>query len=308
MMISSDLMLMMGLAAIVVGGAAVAYLWASDHRRVIARKRLRAGLGGGNQTAVGPTHSLWLARFDPSWLSKLSEDPLLRPLLVRAGWRDPQAVSAFRGVQNIMTLAALIAVVAYWLLQGADSEQWFQPMLLSFTAVALAYLSPKLLLRRIASQHQQRIRDEIPVFVHLLKVLFDAGLSFDQALLTIARENRQIIPTIAVAIDTVMRQIKAGADRSEALSAMAADLDVGDFTDLIRLLRQIERFGGDIQQPLMEFAQVIEERRRSGIQDRVGKLSSAMTVVMVLFFLPALMLLLAGPGFISILESLGAVE
>lgn len=305
-MTAITLPMILGIAMIAGGLAGATFMWLSSRRRAVALRRLEEGRGSGNQRSTVRARIEWLARLDSKVLSVVGHDPELAPLLTRAGWRGRDAGPIFRGIQNGMVLLALAAAIGYSLASGFETlaAGFFG----FFVPVALAYLGPKLILRRVAHARQKRIREEIPSLLHLLRVLFDAGLGFDQALVTVARENRQVIPDVAKELETAMRQIETGADRSEALQTLAKDIDVDDLTDLVKLLRQVERYGGAIQKPLLEFAALLEERRRSEVQERVGKLSSTMTVVMVLFFLPALMILMAGPGFISILEGFGAVD
>lgn len=296
------------IAMIGTGLAGLVYLGLGNRRRAVAVRRLHEGRGSGNQRSSSDRGLKWLAQLDSRLTRVVGHDPELGPLLIKAGWRSREAVAIFRGVQNALVLLTLVLVVLYWLLQGFEGIASFKGVFSFFVPVAIAYLGPKMALRRYARQRQHRIRDEVSGLLHLLRVLFDAGLGFDQALVTIARENRRVIPEVASELEAVMRQVETGADRAETLSAMARDLDVDDLTDLVRLLRQVDRYGGAIQKSLLEFANLLEERRRSEVQEKVGKLSGAMTVVMVLFFLPALMILMAGPGFISILEGLGSVD
>ena len=298
--------MILGIAMIATGLAGATYMWLSSRRRAVALRRLEAGRGSGHQRSGVRARIEWLSRLDSRIISVVGHDPELVSLLTRAGWRGRDAAAIFRGIQNGLVLLAVALTLIYGLVAGFESlASGFFGV---FIPVALAYLAPKMLLRRLAHTRQKRIREEIPSLLHLLRVLFDAGLGFDQALVTVSRENRQVIPEVAKELETAMRQIETGADRAEALQVMANDIDVDDLTDLVKLLRQVERYGGAIQKPLLELAALLDERRRSEVQEKVGKLSSTMTVVMVLFFLPALMILMAGPGFISILEGFGAVD
>ncbi|MGM0449425.1 MAG: type II secretion system F family protein [Pseudomonadota bacterium] len=300
--------MLLAIIMIATGLAGATYLVLTNRRRAVAIRRLYQGRGGGHQLATGQARFKWLAQLDSRLTSVLGHDPELAPLLVRAGWRSREAIPIFRGIQNGLMLLSLPLIALYWAGQGFNGILSMQGFFSVFVPLAGAYLGPKMLLRRRARQRQRWIREEVPSLLHLLRVLFDAGLGFDQALVTVARENRRVIPELADELDAVMRQIETGADRAETLSTMASDLDVDDLDDLVRLLRQVDRYGGSIQKPLLEFANLLEERRRSEVQERVGKLSGAMTVVMVLFFLPALMILMAGPGFISMLEGLRSVD
>ncbi len=53
---------------------------------------------------------------------------------------------------------------------------------------------------------------------------------------------------------------------------------------------------------------MIEERRSLDLRERVNVMSGRMTVVMVLFFFPALLIFVAGPAFVSVLRALGEIS
>lgn len=84
-------------------------------------------------------------------------------------------------------------------------------------------------------------------------------------------------------------------------------MDVEELSTVLAVLRQVDRFGGEVREPLLEALSVLEERRSLTLREKVNLLSGRMTVVMVLFFFPALLIFVAGPAFMSIIKALGDV-
>jgi tight adherence protein C len=103
----------------------------------------------------------------------------------------------------------------------------------------------------------------------------------------------------------VLRQVEAGAEISDVLTRTADALDVPDLTTVLSLLRQVERYGGEVKEPLLDTLQVIEDRREMELREKVNLISGKMTVVMVLFFFPALLIFVAGPAYVSLMGALG---
>ena len=89
---------------------------------------------------------------------------------------------------------------------------------------------------------------------------------------------------------------------------MGQHLEVPELISVLSVIRQVERYGGEVREPLMEALEVLEERRSLELRERVNLLSGRMTVVMVGFFFPALMVFVAGPAFVSIIKALGDVN
>jgi tight adherence protein C len=89
---------------------------------------------------------------------------------------------------------------------------------------------------------------------------------------------------------------------------MAAPLDIPELSDTIAMLKQVTRYGGNIRNSLEEYTTLVEQRQVSELREYVSKLSAKMTVVMILFLFPALMIFLAGPGFIGLSKALKGVN
>jgi tight adherence protein C len=240
----------------------------------------------------------WLARVGMYWMRRRGEEQEIVTLLSRVGWHRHQDYAVFLGIRLLLPPAIMFLVILVWLWTG--SGLGLSLGLALFAAFVLGWLVPLWGLRLRSRNGQKRIRNEVPMLSQLLKVLFDAGLSVDQSLLTVAKENRDIIPAISVKLRAAMRQVERGADRSEVLLKMASVLEVQDLTDLIDMLRLVDRYGGNVREPLREFVELLDDRRRTELQERVGKLSGMMTIVMVVFLFPALLVFLAGPGFMAI--------
>jgi len=144
-------------------------------------------------------------------------------------------------------------------------------------------------------------------WLHLLRMLFDAGLSLEHALRVLVQQAADLVPNLAEELGATLKRIEAGQDRSEALVEMAAPLGVAELNDTIAMLRQATRYGGNLREPLVEYTKIVEQRQVSELREQVGKLSAKMTIVMVIFLFPALMIFVAGPGFIGLANALKGV-
>ena len=73
---------------------------------------------------------------------------------------------------------------------------------------------------------------------------------------------------------------------------------------IVNLLVQVDKHGGAVQEPLRQFGGRLQENRRARLKEQVGKLTVKMTMIMVITLLPALLIITAGPGFMSVMRSL----
>jgi tight adherence protein C len=289
-----------------VGALIVMGLDARDSRRL--RRRLGL-LGEDSEEFEGADHKQLLEGFARKGqsLEKLVDKEGETPrLLAQAGWRGPESRLLFYALQGLVPLLLVFGLFA----GAALGVRLFQPpqlYLMMFAALALSILAPRWVLRSAAKGRQLRIRNEVPLFVHLLILLFEAGLSTRQALSSIVREGRGVLPELGREFDSCVRQFEAGADTNEVLRTLGEVMEVDDLTSVLGVLRQVDRYGGEVREPLLDMMKLIEERRGMDLRERVNVISGRMTVVMVLFFFPALLIFVAGPAALSIMGTLGSV-
>lgn len=227
-------------------------------------------------------------------------------LLVQAGWRSTAQRSYFYIAQLLLPFLAACLAVFVWLLSGETATS-LELIIYLLIGVFAGLLAPRFLLRRKAESRQRRIAGEVPLFIHLLVLLFEAGLSTRQALASLVREGGGTLPELNRELAVVIRQLEAGADSSEVLRNLEEALEVSELGNVLGVLRQVDRYGGEVRGPLLEALEVLEQRRSMTMREKVNNISGRMTVVMVLFFFPALLVFVAGPAFVSILKALGNV-
>jgi len=227
-------------------------------------------------------------------------------LLVQAGWRQSQQQTLYYMAQLLVPVLAAMVAGAFWLGKPATATN-LNYLMYFLIAVILGLLAPRFFLRQRADARRERIAGEVPLFIHLLVLLFEAGLSTRQALSSLVREGRGTLPELNREFAVVTRQLDAGGDSTEVLRNLEQALQVPDLGTVLAVLRQVDRYGGEVREPLMEALANLEERRTMDMREKVNATSGRMTVVMVLFFFPALLIFVAGPAFVSVIKALGNV-
>lgn len=222
--------------------------------------------------------------------------------LRRAGWSSPQA----KGIYTLVALLGPIIGALLGLVWGIVSDKSIHDALFSaFFGFVAGFLLPPRLVRWQAGKRQKAISEEMLPILHMLRMLFDAGLSLEHSLRVITEQGRELAPEMTKEIGLVLARINAGQERGDALEEMAAPLQVPELDDTVAILKQAVRYGGSLRKSLAQLIDLIEERKLTNTREYVSKLSAKMTVVMILFMFPALMIFLAGPGFMSLSRALG---
>lgn len=227
-----------------------------------------------------------------------SDQEEMTRLLKQAGWHAPRKRLTFWSATWLTPLAMVVLAV---IVDAVDGDlEGKQKMALVFVAFVLGFLAPRYLLRYRAAARRNALAREMPTAIYLLRMLFDAGLSTEHTIRVMHEEGRILMPNLSEELTGVLQRFDAGHDRAEALSEMAEPLEVNELTDTVAIIKQVTRYGGNIRESLANFAQLIEERQQSAMREYVNRLSAKMSIVMMIFLFPALLIFLAGPGFLAL--------
>jgi tight adherence protein C len=229
----------------------------------------------------------------------------VQSLLSKAGFHQAQTRILVNGGMALAPVAAAALVLVAVVGAGDITAHGAAIVFFGFGA---GMLLPRHALRYMAARRCGSIKEEIPIMVRLISVLFDAGLSLENALRILRDEGRWILPNLSVEIGRVLARIASGMDRVEAMEQVGRELDIQELTDAISVLSHASTAGGAVRQSLTQIADIIEDHNRTQLRERVGQLSAKMTVVMVVFLFPALFIFLAGPGFVAIAGALGGLK
>lgn len=234
------------------------------------------------------------------WLPTLEQHETVI-LLKQAGWYTATGRILFYASLWVLPVVLVITVLIFVLVSGEMTNQALAQL---FMAGAFGFLMPKNILRRFAKSRRNKLSREMPTAIHLLRMLFDAGLSTEHSLRVLHTEGELLTPELSKELSIALRQIDAGKDPADALSDMAAPLEVNELNDTVAILKQVSRYGGNIRETLVQFAQLMEDRQLSALREYVNALSGKMSVVMMVFLFPALLIFLAGPGFMALVNGL----
>lgn len=133
-------------------------------------------------------------------------------------------------------------------------------------------------------------------------------MTVEQSLRALSQEGQQILPELSIEFKRVLSRVDAGLDLASELTSMAERLDVDQLNDCVVILEQLIRQGGGAVASLVSLKELFDDRRMTNLQEKVSKLSAKMSGTMVAFLFPALLIILAGPGFIAIFGALSGMN
>ena len=252
----------------------------------------------GDQTGPGKL-SLWMRAVGNSKFGQrsVSMDSETQTLLNRIGWRTASQRSLFAAFQVGTPIAFAGLVFLGYELFFPRSGNLLVVMLFS---LALGYLIPKRLLAYAAKRRQQEVAIEVSTFIPLLRILFESGMAVEQALRVLSQEARHLLPVLTGELRVILARVDSGLELNQELSKTASLLDVDEFNDTCVILQQLIQQGGGAMKSLQALKELLDDRRLTRMEEYISKMSAKMSVVMMVFLFPALMIVLAGPSFVAI--------
>jgi tight adherence protein C len=294
--------LLMAILLLLAAALLIAGQWRVQQQQQLISRRLQ---GGEHIEQQASARQQWLQRLgrNPLMVRLLNLDSETALLLNRIGWRRGNQRALFVVSQLLMPLLLLALVLVGQALVDAQPRQpWLLPML----AVGAGFLLPKRLLVLAASKRQRQLVAEISTFIPLLRILFDAGLTVEQSLRVLSEQGRKLMPVLCGELAALLKRVDSGLELGEELQQLSSLLDVDELSDCLTILQQLLRQGGGAMSSLAALKKLLDDRRLTGMQEYISKLSAKLSVVMMVFLFPALLIVLAGPGLSAIGRALGS--
>ncbi|MGE5504511.1 MAG: type II secretion system F family protein [Actinomycetota bacterium] len=279
---------------------------ASRLKAVAARRqelsaRQRDQLGGRRRFQPSRRVGLMKAVLDRLKLQDMLEAKAVRAKLAQAGWRHPSVAVTYifsRVAAPVLLLAlGLVYASTVFAAQPAATK-----MLIVAGAVAIGIYLPQILLTNAIQKRQAALARAFPDALDLMVICVEAGLSIETALLRVTEELGQGAPEMAEEIGLTAAELAFLGDRRLAWDNLAERTGLPQVKSLATALVQSEKYGTPVGQALKVLAQENREARMSTAEKKAAALPAKLTVPMIVFFLPVLFIVIAGPAAIQVMS------
>jgi tight adherence protein C len=226
-------------------------------------------------------------------LSPRGTEERFSTMLDRAGNPQPWTVERIMGAKG---LALLIGVV----LGAIYGNFEFVSILYAIVLGALLFFLPDLLLWNAALRRQEQTGKSLADALDMLTVCVEAGQGFDAALLQVARN---VEGPIAGEFARVISEIQIGKSRGEAFTAMGERVTLPEVKNFTTALVQADRLGLPIAAVLREQTANMRLVRKQKAEEKAQKVTIKILFPLMFCILPALFIVIIGPGVIRIFSA-----
>lgn len=176
------------------------------------------------------------------------------------------------------------------------------PMVLVVALLAIAgFLLPDSMLSRKVAERQKEVLGTLSDTLDLLTISVEAGLSLNAA---IAQVVQNVPGVLSSEFARMLQEIQLGVPRSEAFRQLAERTDVEELNSFALAMIQADVFGVSIASVLRTQASQLRIKRRQRAEAKAQQTPVKIVFPLILCILPALFVIIIGPGAIRIMENL----
>jgi tight adherence protein C len=238
-------------------------------------------------------------------LSAKSEDSRIRLRLRQAGFHSPSAMVTFLAAQ-VLTPIALTAIAAAYLFAVLDTGLPATTRLAILPGAALlGYFGPTLFLSNKVTKRREAILRAWPDALDLLLICVESGMSMDVALKRVSEEIGAQSPELAEELSLTVAELSYLNDRRQALENLGARTGLYSVRAVVASLVQSEKHGTSLGMSLRVLAQESRDTRMMAAEKKAAALPPKLTVPMILFFLPALFVVILALAIIKLMQEMG---
>jgi tight adherence protein C len=209
------------------------------------------------------------------------------------GWDAERVISlkivaAVGGLILGLFVGALLPWGGVWIIVAA-----------AFFAV-FGYLLPGAYIGGKARSRQKEIQRTLPDVMDLLTISVEAGLGFDAAL---AQVVKNVPGSLSEEIGRLLQEMQIGVSRADAFRHLSDRTDIDDLHAFVLSMIQADLFGVSIANVLRAQSHEQRQKRRQRAEEIAMKIPVKIVFPLIFCVLPALFVVILGPGIITAIRS-----
>ncbi|MGC3995221.1 MAG: type II secretion system F family protein [Propionicimonas sp.] len=218
-----------------------------------------------------------------------------------AGAGRPENNTPDRILANMGMLGLLGAVA------GVLISRQVQPplgILIGIAVCLLGFFLPMVRLQSAGKDRQEAIKRQLPDTLDQMSIAVNAGLGFDAAMMRVAKNGKGELSSELV---RTLQDISVGLTRRAAYEDLAERTGVETLRRFVRSIIQAEAYGIALSDVLQAQADELRMERRQYAERKAMEIPVKVVFPLILFIMPAMFIVVMGPGVIGIVHSFAGI-
>lgn len=225
--------------------------------------------------------------------------------LSQAGWRSRDAVVVYMFAKFILpfVMGGGALLFLFFAIANGKSPTGPWPAVIVIAGFVGGFFAADIWVKNVASKRVKEMTKAMPDALDLMVICAEAGLSLDATMTRVGQEIAGGSPVLAEEFSLTAIELGFLPNRQTALNNLMNRTNMPKLRALVNGLLQTERYGTPLANSLRVLAAEFRDERMLRAEEKAAKLPAKMTVPMILFILPALFVVLAGPAAIQVLHT-----
>lgn len=224
----------------------------------------------------------------------------LRENLKRAGLRGQDKITYFLFFRILAPIVAFFLALFYVFILKPTGQPPAINVLLALGAGFLGFYIPNVYISNAATKRQTAIAQAFPDALDMLLICVQSGMSVEAAFGRVGKEVASQSIELAEEMTLTTAELSYLPERRQAYENLAKRTGLPGVKGVCTALVQAERYGTPVGQALRTQAKENREIRQSEAERKAAALPPKLTVPMMIFFLPVLMIIILGPAGIQV--------
>jgi tight adherence protein C len=225
----------------------------------------------------------------------------LEGMISASGFSTHAVLPVVLGIKVVMAVGVPLAVILYGRLTGLTGTH---QLLAVFISIPLGLMGPEWGLALLRRPYLSALRRGVPDALDLLVVCTEAGMGLESALEHVSQEIRHSNPAISVALSKLLDELRVLPDRRDAFRNFADRTGVDGARRVATMLGQSMQYGTPLSQALRTVALDLRRERMIALEAKAVRLPVLLVMPLILFIMPSLFIVLAGPAILHLMDSL----
>jgi tight adherence protein C len=224
----------------------------------------------------------------------------LEQTLAASGYRPGSAVSVVVGAKVVLMI--VLPMLGYF---GANAiGHGSSAMMVAAGCAAVGMMAPDSIIGRMRKKYLAAVERGLPDALDLMVICADAGLPLETAMERVALEFRETDPATANELALTAGEMKMRPDRRGALMNLGKRTGLDSLQALGATLAQTLQYGTPLAQALRTLSAEMRHTMLTRFEEKAARLPVLLTLPMIMFFLPCVLLVAGGPAAVQVFHML----
>jgi tight adherence protein C len=233
-----------------------------------------------------------------------AEEEKLITLLGSAGISGRDKVAMFVAIK--LTLAVIFSVL-FWSLAyvlGIFQSVWYMRIMVVLFGLLLGWRLPDMVVGSLGNRRKRQLRDGVADALDLMVICTESGLGLEQGMDRVARDIGISNPVVAEELRKTTSEMKVLPQMRDALDNLAKRSGLPIVKSVVTTLVQSIQYGTPLAHSLRVLSAEMRAHRMLEIERKAAQLPVLLTLPLIMFILPCLFIVVAGPAVLNSIRNI----